>query len=307
MRNKVEILRAIEFTVEDLDNIINLDDIDDFSDKDKEFVEEFKKIYELGLTQLERFINKLDEEGEDLDEYSIQYYVRCLLNGPLGNYARELSEDKNYFVETPDIMGILGNNLFSTQNSTVLPGYEYSLGTSVEIFNKIPGFIQDSLSNSMEQTESLFRNNLFSSTIIDNTLPIIDKAPQDRYDEEPTGEWVLKSNGSYLVKDSYFKLALESLNQTLFEEIKNYLEDENYRIYIDKKSYNPFGDDNDSISSNLEIKRNEMEGDNEQEISLDLMGKVQDSFEKRRNVLKIENIEKDEEYALNTNEGQLGN
>ena len=57
MRNRVEILRAIEFTKDDLDNISNLDDLVSFSDKEKEFMESFKKVYELGLNQLELFIN----------------------------------------------------------------------------------------------------------------------------------------------------------------------------------------------------------------------------------------------------------
>ena len=45
MRNRVEILRSIEFTSLDLNNILNLSDIDSFSLKDEEFMEEFKKIY----------------------------------------------------------------------------------------------------------------------------------------------------------------------------------------------------------------------------------------------------------------------
>ena len=85
MRNRVEILRAIEFTKKDLEDITNLDELVQFSDKDKEFMEEFKKVYELGLNQLELFINKLDKEGSELDEYSIQYYVSQLLTGPLGH------------------------------------------------------------------------------------------------------------------------------------------------------------------------------------------------------------------------------
>ena len=38
MDNKIEILRSICFTVEDIDTIKNLDDLGDFSDKDIEFM-----------------------------------------------------------------------------------------------------------------------------------------------------------------------------------------------------------------------------------------------------------------------------
>ena len=58
MRNKIEILRSILFTKEDLVNYKNIDD--KFSKVEIEFMVEFKKIYELGLNQLEKFINKLE-------------------------------------------------------------------------------------------------------------------------------------------------------------------------------------------------------------------------------------------------------
>ena len=59
MRNKIEILRSILFTKEDLVNYKNIDD--QFSKVEIEFMIEFKKIYELGLNQLEKFINKLEK------------------------------------------------------------------------------------------------------------------------------------------------------------------------------------------------------------------------------------------------------
>lgn len=301
MRNRVELLRAIEFTKEDLENILNLEDIDDFSDEDKDFMEEFKKVYELGLNQLEKFINKLDEEGKDLDVYSIKYYVRQLFNGPLGQYARQLSEDKNYFVPTPDIMGIQGNRLRSWLNTTLLQGYDNSLGLPVDHHNKLPVFIHETLESSISTVEDMFRGGMLEFSVHDNTLPIIDKEPQIRYASEPTGELQLSPHANYAVKDSYFYQVLEVLNISLFEEVEKYLGDENYRLYLDNKEYNPF--ENDSTSSNWEMKRKE----GEEELDVDLLGKQIDSFEKRQSTLKVENIEKDKEYILNSNEGQLGN
>lgn len=301
MRNRVELLRAIEFTVEDLDNILNLEDVDEFTEKDREFMEEFKKIYELGLNQLEKFINKLDGEGEDLDPYSIKYYVHHLFNGPLGMYARELSKDKKYFDPTPEIMGIQGNNLKHYLNTTILQGYDKSLGATVDQFNKLSPFIHKTIGNGIETAEDMFRSNVISFTVNDNTLPIMDKDPQRRYDSEPTGKLSFEAHANFGVKDAFFREILKILNLTLFEELKKYLGDENYRIFLDNKEYTPF--ENDSTSSNWELKR--MEGD--EELDIDLLGDQIDSFEKRKSVLKIENEEKNKEYLINTNEGQLGN
>lgn len=301
MRSKVELLRAIEYTIVDLDNILNLDDVDDFSDLDKEFMFEFKKIYEMGLNKLEEFIDKLDEEGKDLDEYSIKYYVRQLLNGPLGQYARQLAQDKKYFNTFPDLMGITGNRFRSFLNTTVIEGTNVPLGLPVDHYNKLPEYIQTNLQSTMKTVEDFFRSNLKASTVIDNTLPLVDKNPQGRYNEEEKGTWVLKSNASYLIKDSYSYEIMNSLNQEIFEEIKTFLEEENYRLFLDNKTYTPFA--NDSTTSNYELERNE----NGETLKIDLMGNQIDGFDQRQSTLKVSNPEKDKEYILNSNEGQFGN
>jgi hypothetical protein len=135
VRNKVETLRSICFTIEDLSNITNLGDV--YTPKDIEFMVEFKKIYELGLTQLKKFIDKLDSEGNEIDEYSIQYYVKILLNGPLGSYVRGYSEGKKYFSNIPDCLGQLGNKTRSISNTTIISNDPVSLGSSVDINNKL--------------------------------------------------------------------------------------------------------------------------------------------------------------------------
>jgi hypothetical protein len=161
---------------------------------------EFKKIYELGTTQLKKFIDKLDEEGKELDTYSIMYYIQVLLNGPLGAYVREYSKDKKYFINSPDIMGMLGNKIVSHQNNTIFEDGNYVLGCAVDTYNKLPPFIQTTISNSIKQTEDVFRSSLRSSAVTDNTLPIVDKANQTRYEEEKLGKWVIKANGNNMVK-----------------------------------------------------------------------------------------------------------
>lgn len=306
MKNKIEILRAIEYTIIDLESISNLDEIAEFTDKDKEFMEAFKKIYEFGLKQLEFFINKLNDEGKDLDVYSIQYYVNVLLNGPLGNFARELSKDKLYFVNTPDALGALGNKLKSSQNTTVLIGLENQLGCSVDLYNKMPLFMQTNLTDSISITEEIFKTSLKSSTEIDNTLPIVDKRNQQRYTEEPTGEWVTRPNGNYLVKDSFYYKVIDNISTQIFELVKNYLGEENYRLYTDKKSYNPFDDDNTSTSEHYILDKTLSDGTATSNIKIDITGNTIESIERRGSSVTIETDINSVEYKLSTNQGQLG-
>ena len=303
--NKVEILRAICFTKEEMSNISNLGD--SFTELEIDFMVEFKKIYELGLGQLEKFIKKLDEEGKDLDEYSIIYYVDILNNGPLGSYVKKFSKDKNYFKLTPDSMGLLGNKSYTTANNTLYPDLPYQLGCSVDIYNKLPPFMQTNLDSAIKQTESIFRDSILSSTVIDNTLPIMDKNPQLRYSEEPTGEWVNRANGSYMVKDSQYYWIIDEISESIFDEIKTQLGDENFRIYKEKKQYNAFDSDkNTSTGIISKILKTLKQGDDVLEVETDLFGDVFDSEQSRSSVLKISNDEKDIEYKLHTNKGQLG-
>lgn len=305
MRNKIEILRALCYDKEDLDTITNL--ADSFTDLEIEFMVEFKKIYELGLEQLKKFIDKLDEDGKDLDEYSIQYYIDVLFNGPLGVYAKDLSKDKKYFPNTPDSMGRNGNNTSSVMNITNYEADAYPLGTSVDNYNKIPRFGQDAMTLAVKQTEEVFRSGVRSSMIHDNTLPIIDKVPQQRYDNEPKGKWTIAPNGNYIVKDKYFKKVLEHISQSIFDEVKTYLGDETFRMWADKKAYLPFeASKNTSTATNNKIKKEFTENSETIVITLDLMGDPFDSEEKRKAELKIQSDSKDKKYLINTNEGQLG-
>lgn len=307
MRNKVEILRSIEFTKDDLENIINLDELFQFSEKEREFMEEFKKIQELGLNQLELFINKLDEEGYELDEYSIQYYVSQLLTGPLGQYARKLSEGKKYFSKITDVIGVNGNVETSIANTSIIEKTTPPSPVRVDVYNKLPLFIQTQISESTTKAEEIFRNGMKSSIFMDNTLQIIDKNPQLRYDTEPSGEWQKKAHGSYCVGDVGFRNILKEINPKIFEKIKEYLGEEDFRLYVDKKTYNPFDPDkNTSSSSNYKFKRILKEGDLEEEVEVDILGSMNDSFERRESILKIDNGDKNVEYELNTNQGQLG-
>lgn len=302
MRNNIEILRAVCFDEEDVRNIENLDDFE-FEDLEIEFMVEFKKIYELGINQLEKFINKLDEEGKDLKEWDIDYYVNRLLNGPLTKQARELGQNKKYFVNVPDILGNNGNNQSSRHNTTMYYDDIYPLDVCVDVYNKSPDFIQALITRSNEIVEKMFRSSVGASIINDNTLPIADKAPQMRYQEEKQGGWVTRSNGSYSVKDVFYRKVMEDTRQKIFDKVKEIIEEENFRLFKDHKTFNPFGEDNDAVSGVFEFEKKIQEGENEETLKLDIVGDV---FDDRSAALKIETPEENKEYLLNTVEGQYG-
>lgn len=304
MSVKSEILRAICFTEEDLNNIQNLGE--EFLDIDISFVVEFKKIYELGLPQLKKFIDKLDTEGKDLDIQSIIYYKTILMNGPLGTYVREYSKDKKYFGSYPDSLGLLGN--FSNSGASVTNTLydSYPLGASVDTFNKLPDYIQKATSL-IKTTEDLFRASVTSSTINDNTLPLVDKKSQDRYNKELDGGWSSTSNATYLNMDVDYVKSVEKVSQKIFDSVKESISEENFRIFEHYKTYSPFDSKkNTSKSSNISLDKEYQKGDKKEIIKIDLLGDVIDSEEKRARVLKIEDELKDLEYNLNTNTGQLG-
>lgn len=323
MKNKVETLRAICYTADDMKNYTNLSE--DFSDLEIEFMVEFKKIFEMGLEQLYFFMDKLDCQGYELDDYTILYYIEQLLNGPFKHEAFEYADTNKlrYFPKTPDSFGNNGNKTEAPQNCTVLENLTYPLGCVVDVYNKLPKFTQENLKSAIEITESVFRSSLNSSVKHDNTLPIIDKNSQGRYSSEPSGGWVTTSNASYSLKDRYFYLEVERVSEKIFLKVKEYLKDqshsndeikpciqlpyETWRMFLAKKEYNSFDSvKNESSTENEIYEKDFYDGELKESIKLDILGDELDSVEKRSTVIKVINDSKDKEYTLNTNEGQLG-
>lgn len=304
MRNKIEILRTLCFSKEDLENIQNLEE-DAFTDLEVEFMIEFKKIYELGLGQLQKFIDKLDQDGKELEPWDIRYYTTQLLNGPLEKFVLELTKNKKYFKIIPDILGIVGNNQSSRHNTSLYFDDIYPLDVSVDVFNKSPEFIQNNMVGANKLVDEMFRSSIGASIINDNTLPLVDKSPQLRYEEERSGKWVLRSNASYNVRDAYYRNALIDTRSIIFEKVKEIIGEEHFRIFEDVKTYNPFDiEKNNSISIPYVFEKTFAENSKEKIHNIDIIGDVWDD---RDGLLKVDNPEKNREYLLHTVEGQFGN
>lgn len=191
INNKVEILRSLERTKEQFEVQYqqNCDGnqngaYGEFSDTDKELMESFKKIYQLGITQLQDFVNQLDKDSNKIDEYSILYYITQLLNGPFSNYFKQFTANKKGSIYAPsnDQLGSVTHSIKS--NSTVPVFQSDSLNAGLGVFNKSTGFIQGILKDANRQTSNVFNFNFQSSIFDDNTLPFIDKAPIARANAE---------------------------------------------------------------------------------------------------------------------------
>ena len=312
--NKVEILRAICFSMENMEQIkdIGLS----FSDVEIETMIEFKRIYELGvgedgLTGLKRFINKLLYEGKDeLSEYTINYYVNQLLNGPFREYTKSLTGGKYFFTSISDNMGCVGNAERTDVNVSMVSSDDYPLGVSSSIYFKLPSIMKETLLSAINITNDIFRATTKSIWTHDNTLPLVDKKPQERCDSEPKGGYDLKPIANYGIKDvSDYILVAKPISPVIFANVKNTVggEPDYNKRFLYSKLDNPF--ENNSTSENYKVTRivTDENINTSQEIVTDITGDEFDSDSKRSVKLKLVNNEVDKEYILNTNEGQLGN
>jgi hypothetical protein len=227
----------------------------------------------------------------------------------LAGYVVELSKDKKYFYKYPDTLAVLGNHNITAANTIFYDDTPVAFNTCVDTYNKMPPFVQEIIISANLETEDIFRSSFVAAIVNDNTLPLADKKPQERYASEIKGEWVSKPNATYMVKDNFYRIKTEEIRSKIFDKIKDYLGDEEYRLFDDNKNYNPFDSEkNDAIGSNFKIEKQvKLTDEIKETIDTDLHGQVFDSFKRRESVLKIDGEEKEKEFPLHTNLGQLGN
>jgi hypothetical protein len=308
INNKVEKLIGVFRTQDQLKELIDEDSISalgEYSDKDKELLEEFNKIYHLGLNQLEKFIDKLEEIGEDIDETSIIYYKQRLLNGPLRSFVIEKTKDKKFWKLYTDTNGVFGN---ATQSSNTEPVWLNSkTNIPVDTWNKLPGFVQSAVQDQVIAAQDVFFNSFNSVIVNDNTLPFIDKNPSERVSKEIDGGRNKDSHANNMVMDVEYRKDLESISTDIFNKVKEFLE-EDFKLYEYIKTVLPFdSDSNISTTANYVIGRKIMVGtDNLKKVDTELTGRQFDSFERMKYELELEQEDKNTKFKLRTIKGQLG-
>ena len=319
---KVELLRALLRTKDQFDELIDTGANDEFTDKDKEFMEEFKKIYYSGLEQLEKFINKIDEEGKEISIESIEYYKSLLFNSPLAGNTLQLAKPpsgvKNFFKDTTDDLGTNGNTAADNNSIPIFSTDIVAFNNTVNSNNKSTTFINNLISRASKQTAittSIASEYLHNT---DNTKPYIDKRQSERVEKEREDGFDVEAHGCYCVKDVEFRKVAEEITEDIFDKVEEYLGESDFAVFTFKKLSNYFGDDNKAKSFNAKIKRklqfmersyNE-EGVEEIEIKdtnieTDLIGNQFDSPDRRGFTFKIAG-DKDKIFNPNTIEGQLG-
>jgi len=319
---KVELLRALLRTKDQFDELIDTGANDEFSDKDKEFMEEFKKIYHVGIEQLKTFIDKIDEEGKEISVESIEYYKSLLLNGPLAantlQLAKPASGTKKFFKDTPDSLGTNGNTAADNNTIPIWSTETVAFNNTTNSNNKSTEFITNLISTATKQTAMTTRIASEYLYNTDNTKPFIDKKQSERVQKEGEDGFDTEAHGCYCVKDVELRKVIEEITEDIFKKVEDYLGEEDFSVFTFKKVSNYFGDDNKAKSFNAKVKRklqfmersyNE-EGVEEIEIKdtnidTDLVGNQFDSPDRREFTFKITG-DTDKVFNPNTIEGQLG-
>ena len=319
----VEILRALLRTKDQFDELIEKDVVEAFTDKDKEFMEEFKKVYHIGISQLEKFIDKVDEEGKEISIESIEYYKSLLFAGPLAanaiSYARPPGEGKKFFKENSDIFGTNGNLARSNTTVPLFKDGGIAFNNALVASNKSTPFINSLIAKATESTSEVVNETSLHLTDIDNTLPFIDKKQEERKEEEEVDGFNKKPHGCYGVADVEFFKVVEEISEDIFDKVKEFLGEEDFEVYKFYRLINYFDSNkNKAAAKRAAVKRKlaymsrsyTEEGIEEIEIKdtelkTDLVGNQFESDKRREFTFKIEG-DNDKIFTVNTVEGQLG-
>ena len=230
-----------------------------FSKEDKELLEAFKNINQLGLDKLREFISSLMALSRMLDQFSIQYYIQQLYNGPYAKFVREFAKFQGIFQRITDCLGIISAVSRSNSSTPVFSGV--AAVVSVGVLDKSPSFIQRELNNITRTTTEVFNYNFQSSIFGDNTLPYIDKRPRVRAAlEGRTGpaavSYASTAVANYMLKDVKSFNVIAGVAQRILDLIKAFLGSDAFRLLQFKKDANPFSaEQNVSSTSNDSIPR----------------------------------------------------
>lgn len=267
---------------------------------------------QLGTDQLKAFIDLLDKEGKNLDEYSIYYYTKQLSNGPLklSVSAYTVNEDgtiKKYWKLTPDTIGLIGNTNRSQINIPIVSFLTELTNIDTLTVSKMPPFIVDNIKQSVLLTNSIFTLGYESTLRFDTN-------GATRLQLEVAGNYNKTPHGSYVVSDTETLSTFSQLAAPIQTKVKEFVGDEDYRMYLAKRSYNLFVSSNVTTNTKVERKLDYTQtnldtGKPETKsvvIVTDLTGNTFDSDKAREGKLVIEYVGENVKLNLHTVEGQLG-
>jgi phage antirepressor YoqD-like protein len=291
---------------------VNLSALGKFTSTDLDCMESFKSIMQLGTDQLKAFIDLLDKEGKNLDEYSIYYYTKQLNNGPLKLFvsAYTVNEDgttKKYWKLTPDTIGLIGNTNRSQINIPIVSFLTELTNIDTLTVSKMPPFIVDNIKQSVLLTNSIFTLGYESTLRFDTN-------GATRLQLEVAGNYNKTPHGSYVVSDTETLSTFSQLAAPIQTKVKEFIGEEDYRMYLAKRGYNLFVSSNVTTNTKVERKLDYTQtnldtGKPETKsvvIVTDLTGNTFDSDKAREGKLVIEYVGENVKLNLHTVEGQLG-
>ena len=250
---KAQVLRSLFINKKQFENLIERDCDGklngqfqhNYTESDLDFMENFLKIFELGLDQLETFIGMLQSaEGLlKLDECSILYYLRQLLNGPFACAAYDISklasgESINLLASVSDGIGTLGNAVRGNISTTVY-GLE-PFNAALDLYNNLPPYMQQNIQDSTRAATNVFNYNFENSVFNDNTLPFIDKFPKLRVNNEWSKGFTDFASACLNLKDIPLFNDLQDISNNIFESIKTALGPAANRLFEFRKLVNSF-------------------------------------------------------------------
>ena len=251
--DKAEILRSLFVTRKQFENLIERDCDGNlsgpilghnFHEHELDFMESFLKTFELGLNQLEEFMMKLNSvQGLlQLDESSILYYLRQILNGPWGCAAVDITNliggNLNILQSTNNAIGTLGNAVRSNISTTVY-GLE-PVNAALDLYNHLPPKMQENIDKGVRSATNVFNYNQEGGVYTHNTLPYIDKLPKERVNSEWEQGFTNFAAGNLMLKDVTFFNNLKNLSDNIFGTIEATLGIAANKIYQFQKLTNRF-------------------------------------------------------------------
>tara|TARA_R110002020_G_scaffold33501_1_gene101980 strand:- start:810 stop:2018 length:1209 start_codon:yes stop_codon:yes gene_type:complete len=343
LNKKVEILRALVITAEQFEKNIKSGngglpfstDSDGGGGMDLKFIEEFKKIHTLGTDQLNKFVGMINEGSEELDPYSILYYLYQLFNGPYSrataNVRTEEGEEIGIFQPTPDIMGFMGTGRRTKTSAPVWgPFVEGNIAASplnvpADTYNKCPGFLQSLVVENTGTARGVFAATMQGIVRSDFTGPFINKKNGERMEDEAEKGHNIKPHGNLMVKDVELLWVMNDIACDILDSVEGYLGEDSFRLFEFNKTINYFNKEqnkaeskNDTVERLIEYIKQEFDdskGDGvgqeiltkeDASVETDLFGNTFDSIDRREFEMNTIGHSGANKFKLYTVKGELG-